>query len=203
VSAVLRWEAGSSLGSADATLTSGSGQPTYTWFGASADLGAHAAADIRVGYRVAGGLRLSIEAGVARPVVNVRIQGDVEGAADQSFPGETLLQWTLGARADYDLGRLRFASGRATPFVSGGAGVLWQVHEGRASKETGRSYQAGGGVTVVIRARPSSRLSMVALAADLRVSCVTGGVNWGRDARAVPSFGAGLTTRWGRVRKAA
>jgi hypothetical protein len=203
VGAAVRWTSASSLGGAAAALTPNAGQPPYTLFDVSGDLGAHAGAEVRVGYRVLGGLRLSADASLARPSVEVRIRSDAEGAPDRSFAGESLLQWTLGGRADCDMHRLRFMSGRAVPFVSARAGMLWQSHEGRVSTDSGWYAEAGGGVAFTLRTHPSSRLSRVGIAADLRVSHVGGGFNWGQDARTMPSFGVGVTTGWGRARKAA
>lgn len=203
VAAAVGWTAASHLGSAAATLTTSAGEPRYTLFNVSGNLDAHAGLELRLGYLVSGGWRLSAEAGVAQPRVRVRIQGDAEGAPDRSFAGESLLQWTIGGRADYDLRRLRFLSGRAVPFASAGAGLVWQSHEGRVSTETGWYVEAGGGVTFIVRTSPSSRLSRVGIAADLRVSRVAGGFTWNREARTTPSVGVAITTGWGRLRKAA
>jgi hypothetical protein len=202
VAAAIPWTASSALGEAVAGLTPSAGQPSYPLFSAAGTIDAHAAGEVGFGYRVSRSLRLSLTAAVARPVVGIRITGDAEGAPDVAFEGERLLQWTIGGRAEYDLGGLRFASGRAVPFVAAGAGASWQLHEGWTAADAGWVIEAGGGLSYQLRSRPASALSRVALAVDVHLTRMAGGVTWDGAARTVPGVRAGLITSWGRAGKA-
>jgi len=201
VAGTAMWVNSTPLGGSAASLTPNVNQPPFALFSAAADLGTSVGADLRVGYRVSRALMLSVRGGVSRAVVHVRISGDAEGAPDSSFAGDTLQQWTFGGRADYDLRRWRFASGRARPFVLAAASLLRQSHEGRVSIETGQVYDVGAGLAYTFRDRPASRLSRWSMVAELLVTHVRGGFNWGNDARTSPAFGGGVSTTWGRAGK--
>jgi hypothetical protein len=203
VTGALRLTQSSSLGRSSADLTPGAGQPAYPLFSASGTIDAHAGGEAGLGWRVSRSLRLLLVGAVARPVVGVRIEGDAEGAPDFDFDGESLWQWSAGGRVEYDLNAWRFASGRAVPFLTGGFSLFWQAHEGGTDTESGQAIDAGGGLMYVVRSKPASLVSSVAVVADVRVSRVTGGVRWDTSARTVPSAGIGVATAWGRVRKAA
>ena len=195
------WVTSTPLGGRAASLTPNVNQPPYTLFSPAADLATSVGADVRLGYRVSRALMLSLTGGVSRAAVRVTISGDAEGAADTSFTGDTLLQWAVGGRAEYELRGWRFASGRGRPFVLGAAGLMWQSHENRAVVETAQVYEGGAGLGWTLRDRPASRLSRWSLVGELRVTHVRGGFNWGSDARTSPSFGGGVSTTWGRVDK--
>ncbi len=201
VACAAMWVTSTPLGGSAASLTPNVNQPPFALFSAAADLGTSVGADLRLGYRVSRRLTLSVMTGVSRALVHVRISGDAEGAPGSSFAGDTLQQWTFGGRADYDLRRWQFASGRARPFVLAAASLLRQSHEGRVSIETGGVYDVGAGLMYTIRDRPASRLSRWSVVAELRVTHVRGGFNWGSGARTAPAFGAGVSTTWGRAGK--
>jgi hypothetical protein len=201
VAGTAMWVTSTPLGGSAASLTPNVSQPPFALFSAAADLAMSAGVDVRVGYRVSGALTLSLTGGASRAPVRVRISGDAEGAPDASFTGDTLQQWTVGGRAEYEIRRWRFASGRGRPFVLAAAGLLWQSHEGRASVETGHVYEGGAGLAWTLGDRPASWLSRWGLVAELRVTHVRGGFSWGQGARTAPAFGGGVTTTWGRSDK--
>jgi hypothetical protein len=203
VSGAVRLTPSSSLGQSTASLTPGFGQDLYPLFSAAGTLDAHAGAEAGLGYRVSRSFRLLLAGTVAWPVVAVRVEGDAEGAPALEFEGESLVQWSVGGRAEYDLVGLRFAAGRAVPFLTAGFSLLWQAHEGWTGTESGRVLEAGGGLTYVVRSNPASRVSRVAIAADVRLTRVTGGITWNGSARTAPALAVGVATAWGRVRKAA
>jgi hypothetical protein len=201
LAAAASWVSPTALGAASANLTPNTGLTSFTLFSASADLAPAVAADATVGWHVSRAWTLSLTGGFSYPAVRVRIAGDAEGAADRLFTGERLQQWTIGGRADCDVLRWRFASGRVTPFLMAGAGYLRHVHEGRVSGVSGQAYQAGGGVRYSWLDRPASRLSRVRLTAELRAIHVRDGYHWGREARTALAVAGGVSTSWGRARK--
>jgi hypothetical protein len=195
------WVTSTPLGGGAASLTPNVSQPPYTLFSADADLATSVGLDARLGYRVSRALTLSLMGGVSRAAVRVRISGDAEGAADASFTGDTVQQWTIGGRAEYELRAWRFASGRGRPFVLADAALLRQSHGGQALVETAQVYEGGAGLAWTLRDRPASRLSRWSLVGELRLTHVRGGFSWGSDARTSPSFGGGVSTTWGRADK--
>ena len=201
VAGTAMWVTSTPLGGGAASLTPNVGQPPYALFSAAADLATSVGGDVRFGYRVSRALTLSLTGGVSRAPVRVRITGDAEGAPDASFTGDTLQQWTIGGRADYEIRRWRFASGRGRPFLLAAAGLLRQSHEGRVSIETGHVYEGGTGLAWTLRHRPASWFSRWSLVAELRVTHVRGGFSWGSGARTSPAFGGGVSTTWGRAEK--
>lgn len=202
ITGAVRWRPSSSLGESTATLTPGTGQDPYRLFSAAGTLNAHAGAEAGLGYVVSPSLRLALNGEVAWPVVGVRVDVDAEGVPAFDFDGESLVQWSIGGRAEYDVRAWRFAKGRAVPFLTAGFGLFWQSHEGGVGIESGHTMDAGAGLTYVVRRNPSSRVSRVAVVADCRVSRVTGGISWNGSPRMVPSVGVGVATAWGRARKA-
>ncbi|MCX6550879.1 MAG: hypothetical protein NTY02_07720 [Acidobacteria bacterium] len=192
------WTASAPLGSASASLTPNLGQPAYTLFTASAEAGRVFGGDVRVGYRPWPAVAISASTGVAHVPVNVSIAGDAESPANTAFTGEILLQWSLEGRLDCEVRGLRFAHGRARPFVLASAGVIRQWHEDHVTHESGRIYQAGGGIAWTLADRPRSLVSRWSLVAEIRVARITGGYHWGTAARTSPAFGAGVVTAWGR-----
>jgi hypothetical protein len=200
-SATAIWVTSAPLGGRAASLTPNVSQPPYALFSAAADLATSVGVDVRFGYRVSRALTLSLAGGASRAQVRVRISGDTEGAPDATFTGDTLEQWTVGGRADYEIRRWRFASGRGRPFVLAAAGLLRQLHTGRVSVETGQVYEGGAGLAWTAATRPASWLSRWSLVAELRVTHVRGGFSWDGGARTAPAFGGGVSTTWGRPRK--
>jgi hypothetical protein len=130
--------------------------------------------------------------------VRVSLGHDAEGARAISFAGERLGHTQIEGRVDVLATRLRFWRARALPYVTASAGALWQWHEDNVLIQTGQSFQLGGGVRVSLAHRPTSRLSRVGIAGELRVAHVRNGFHWGRDARTLPMIHVGVYTGWGR-----
>jgi hypothetical protein len=87
----------------------------------------------------------AVEAGFvfARPPLETRITADAEGAAALTV-SEDVDQYFIDANVVWLVDRFRFW--QLVPFVSGGAGYLRQLHEGRTLVETGQVYHVGGGL---------------------------------------------------------
>lgn len=88
---------------------------------------------------VEGGFRFT------RPIYEVRVSGDAEGAPDMTIE-ETLSQYVVDGSVVWNVMPAAFAGGRAVPFLSGGAGYLRELHEEDALVEEGVEYHAGGGL---------------------------------------------------------
>jgi hypothetical protein len=88
---------------------------------------------------------LAVEGGFvyARPPLDTRITADAEGAPALTV-SEDFDQYFVDANVVWLVNRFRFWE--LVPFVSGGAGYLRQLHEGRTLVETGQVYNVGAGL---------------------------------------------------------
>ena len=59
---------------------------------------------------------------------------------------ETVSHYLFEGSLVWHLRHLSFASGRAIPYLAGGAGYLRELHEGNQLVETGQEYHALGGL---------------------------------------------------------
>jgi hypothetical protein len=148
-----RWEVsgggvlvgGYGLGTSAAELTPNSGSTPFTQFSTDNRVRPAVGLQARVGVvvtpalAVEGGLRLT------RPVYEVRVSSDAEGAPDTTLE-ETLSQYAFDGSVVWHFTRATFGGGRAVPFVSGGAAYLRELHEDDALVEDGLEYHAGGGL---------------------------------------------------------
>jgi hypothetical protein len=66
--------------------------------------------------------------------------------------------------------------GRTLPYVSGGAGYLRQLHEGRTVVEEGHVVHAGGGVKHWLVARDRGFVNGAGLRVDARLYLMSGGI---------------------------
>ena len=138
------WIGGAGLGSTEAELRANNLTPTpFRLFTAETSAASAPGVDARVGYWLT--RSIGIEAGVVRvrPELRTRISGDAEGAPALTVV-ERLDQYFMGANVVWLLDQFRFHG--IVPFVSGGAGYLRQLHEGRTLIETGQVYELGAGI---------------------------------------------------------
>jgi hypothetical protein len=136
------WTAGRGLGSANATETSNpdvSPSP-LTLFRAESRLKPGVGVEGQIGVYVSRAFEIEGAASYQRPVLAVRVTGDLEGAADTTAE-ETLTQYLIGGSALYHFGR-----GRLRPFILGGASYLRQLDATAADAVNGTELHAGGGV---------------------------------------------------------
>ena len=127
-----------------AQLTSNSGG-TFDQFSTSAKVDPVVGVQARLGVYLT--RALAIEGGVrwTRPVFEVRISGDSEGAPDTTAE-ETMNHYLIDGSAVLHFGDR--STSRAVPFVYGGAGYLRELHEGDALVEEGTEFHGGGGVKI-------------------------------------------------------
>ena len=138
------WIGGAGLGSTQADLRGNNLTPTpFRLFAAETSAESAPGLDGRVGYWLT--RSVGLEAGFvhARPELRTRISSDAEGAPPLTAV-EQIDQYFIDANVVWLLDRFRMR--RIVPFVSGGAGYLRQLHEGRTLVETGQVYHVGGGI---------------------------------------------------------
>ena len=176
------WLGGAELGSQDAELRSNA-VPTsdFTLFDTDARMEAAPGFDARVAFWLT--RSLAVEAGLVRtgPELRTRVTGDVEGADDLTL-GEDVDQYFVDAAAVLMLDRFSLGS-RTVPFVSGGAGYLRQLHEGRTLVETGQVYHVGGGLRHWLRVNDSGFLRALGVRVDARLYVLVNGIAFEDEAR--------------------
>jgi hypothetical protein len=138
------WIGGGALGTTDAELRANRvPEGPFRLFTTDSEAAAAGGFDARLGYWLTESL--AVEAGVVRtrPDIETRVSADAEGAGDITL-AEQLDQYFIEASVVWALDRFRIGE-RTVPFVSGGAGYLRQLHEGRTLIETGQVYHVGAG----------------------------------------------------------
>lgn len=136
---------GFEMGSLTAELTRSTPTETFDLFETESTTSGFPGAFARIGFYVSDGV--SIEGGMryAKPKLSVRLTGDAESAPDTTAE-ETLSHYVFEGSLVWHLRHLSFASGRAIPYLAGGAGYLRELHEGNQLVETGQEYHALGGL---------------------------------------------------------
>jgi hypothetical protein len=138
------WLSGADLGGDVAELRANRVPPApFQLFITDARADAAPGVDARLGFWLT--RDIAVEGGFvfARPPLETRITGDAEGAPALAV-SEDVDQYFIDANVVWLVDRFRFWE--LVPFVSGGAGYLRQLHEGRTLVETGQVYHVGGGV---------------------------------------------------------
>jgi len=173
---------GLSLGTRDASLLSNnaSGSP-FRLFATDTRLSPAGVVEGRVGYRLTPRLMLEAALTVGWPRLTTALSADAESAPSVDAT-ENLTEYVVTGGAVW-----RFAAGsrrRWTPFVSGGAGVARDVHDGQSLIESGVDSYVGGGLIYPLgssrTAAPRSGLRL-----DARLHLLSGGI----------AEGAGLSPR--------
>ena len=163
---------GLSLGSRDASLLSNntSGSP-FRLFSTDTRLAPAAVVEGRVGYRWTPRLMLEATMTVGWPQLTTALSADAENAPSVDAT-ESVTEYVITGGAVW-----RFASPRRrwTPFVSGGAGVARDVHDGQSLIESGVDSYVGGGLIYPLgssrAAAPRSGLRL-----DARLHLLSGGI---------------------------
>jgi hypothetical protein len=184
----IEWFGGSTLGDRPATLTpnSRSADP-FVFFSTegeqAAALGGGASLAVRLSNRV------SVEGSVlvAMPGIEITIPNDVEPLPDIVAEGR-LTEYLVEASVLADV--LTRSNWHA--FVTGGAGYLRQLHEGRAFVDEGRAYHAGGGVKYRLRSNPSGFAKGLGIRGQARLLVRDEGFSLEGRSRAAVNLGAGI-----------
>jgi hypothetical protein len=187
------WAAPVSMGAADATETAPNGT-RFRLFSSESSLASAIGLEGRVGVRLTRALQLEGAASHAAPTLRTRIRSDAEGIPDLTL-AETVNQWTIEAALVAHLARWRFGT-RSVPFLSVGVGYLRQLHEGGTLVETGRTYQGGGGVSVLLKRAGERRLKSAGLRIGARGAVRTGGRSFDDRARVAPLVDVSMFLRY-------
>ncbi len=193
VSAGSLWIGRQVLGSSSANETTGAGG-TFELFRVSTELASVSGFEGRVAVRVWRGFAAELEASYGKPQVNISIANDIENAAPVSAV-ETIQQLTVGAGVAWSL-PYRPWNRRLVPFVTAGAGYLRDVHEAQTLIDTGRYYQVGGGVKVLLVSRPRSFFKGLGARADARAMVRSKGVAFDEAGHTSPAIAASLFVRF-------
>jgi hypothetical protein len=136
---------GYDLGESLAELTPNSGSSGFEQFSTDNRVRQVAGVLAKIGFAVTPAIVVEGGFRFTRPVYEVRVSGDAEGASDTTIE-ETLSQYVFDGSVVWNVTRAAFAGGRVVPFLSGGAGYLRELHEEDALVEEGLEYHAGGGL---------------------------------------------------------
>jgi hypothetical protein len=187
------WLGGVSLGATDATETTGAGTPSRIFSTSSALAGA-AGVDGRIAVRLRRRLEGEVRASYGAPALNVTIGNDIE-ASGTVIASETVKQFTIGGAALWypPIGN---GSPRVSPFLSAGLGYLRQLHGPGTLAVTGQTYDAGGGVKILLASRGPKRLKGLGVRADARIVARRKGVAFDDRTRFAPAVGASFFVRF-------
>jgi hypothetical protein len=198
VAAAVTWSGTAELGGGAAAMTPNLGGAAFNLFSVSATYASPVGADARLAYRVKPWLLVGVSGALAWGDVRVQVAGDAESGPVPEFAGEPLGQALIEGRVDVLITRLRAWHGRLVPYGTVSGGMLRHWHDGNVIIETGSVLQAGAGVRYRLVHRPTRFLSRAGLSAEVRMTRSSGGFNWGRAHRTVPSARLELFTGWGR-----
>jgi len=187
------WAAPVSVGAADATETAPNGT-RFRLFSSESSLASAPGLEGWVGFRLTPALQLEGSASHAAPSLRTRIRSDAEGIPDLTL-AETVNQWTIEAALVAHLARWRFGT-RSVPFLSAGVGYLRQLHEGGTLVETGRVYQGGGGVSVLLKRSGERRLKSAGLRVGARGAVRTGSGRFDDRVRIAPRVDVSMFLRY-------
>ncbi len=180
------------FGSRDA-LEPSNGSGTYRLFSTATQLAPAAGAEIRVGTRLSRRVDVEGFASYSRPQLRTAISADAEGAPSLTAR-EIIQQVAVGASLSFAVMAPR--RGRVLPFVTAGAAYLRELHDGLTLLQTGRRYDAGGGVRIVLRAAAAGRVKLAGIRLDARALVRTRGVAFDSRAHVAPQVGAALFVRF-------
>jgi hypothetical protein len=187
------WTGRLALGSADANETTSTGS-TSRLFSTSTELAAVTGIEGRVGVRIFRRLEAEASASYGRAPLRTAFSNDIEGALSGTAT-ESVDQFTIGGGVLWYFPP-RSSSSRLTPFVTGGAAYLRDLHEAATLVVGGRLFQGGGGIKYLLAARPASHLKGLGIRVDARVVARSGAVAFDNHARYAPGLGASLFTRF-------
>jgi hypothetical protein len=189
----IRWTGSMNVGGTDATETAPNGN-RFSLFAAGTTLPPAAVFDGGVSVRVTRSFRVGLAASFGGVDLRTRIESDVEG-----IPGvdvvEQLTQLTIGVNVAFELARFA-PSDRIIPFISGGAGYLRQLHDGRTLVETGSAYHVGGGADMLLQSGGRGVMKSVGIRVDVRGELRRGGVAFDDGMHAAPSAGLQVFVRF-------
>ena len=189
------WAGAQPLGSQDANLTTGTGS-TLRLFSSTSDLLAAVGFEGRVAVKVTRTVDARVSMSYAKPELRTRVTNDLENSAGATV-SESVQQYVVGGGIDWYVASRR-SGARVRPFVGGGAAYLRQLHEGAALVATGTSYDAGGGVKLLLasRTRPRQRMRAAGVRLEARMIVRTKGITFDGRRSIAPAAAASMFVRF-------
>lgn len=180
---------GFDLGTVSATETRnpGTGTGPLELFKTSNRVASSTGAQARVGIYLTHAIEVEAGLQYLRPTLSSRITGDFEQAAEVTAT-DAMTRYVIDGSLLFHINALSFAGGRAVPYVSGGGGYLRELHQGQELIETGKQYQAGGGLKYWL-GQGSRRFGV---RADVGASIRDGGFDFRKGRRTLVSGGVSL-----------
>jgi hypothetical protein len=193
VGAGVEWLGSIAFGSAAATETTGSGGSS-TLFSTSTTLKSAIGFQAHVGVRISNRLEAQAIGSVSRPTLSTTISGDIE-TSDTVTATEAVRQYVIGGGVLWYVPIRR--SPALTPFVTGNAAYLRQLHETKTLVETGQLYRVSGGVKYLLKSRSQSTLKGYGLRAEGGFAVRVNGVAFDSSAHYSPWVAASFFARFG------
>jgi hypothetical protein len=188
VSGGASWLGGYPIGANSATLRRnepGTTAPSpFTLFNADLSIERAWGADARLAYAVTEAFELELGGAYSRPAVAISIAQDPESTA-VVLSGEKLYQFVVDGSVVWHLSRLALA-GRTRPYLTAGAGRLWQLDGDRVQVETGTVAHVGGGVRYWLRGGDGIRRAL-GVRGEVRLQMRSGGVEIESKTRLFPA----------------
>jgi hypothetical protein len=184
----LSWLGGYPIGSNTATLRRnepGTTTPTpFTLLHADVSIERAWGADARLGYALTRAFELEVRGGYSRPPVAISISQDPESEA-LVLGDEDLSQFVVDGSIVWHLSRLALGT-RMRPYLTAGAGHVWQLYEDRVQVETGALAHVGGGVRYWLRGGDAARRAL-GIRGEVRLQLRSGGVEIEDKTRLFPA----------------
>jgi hypothetical protein len=189
------WAGAQSLGSQDANLTTGTGS-TLRLFSSTSDLLAAAGFEGSVAIKVTRTVDARVSMSYAKPELRTRVTNDLENSAGATV-SESVQQYLVGGGIDWYVAPRRSGT-RVRPFIGGGAAYLRQLHEGATLVSAGTSYDAGGGVKLLLAShtRPRQLMRATGIRLDARVVVRTKGITFDGRRSIAPAAAASVFVRF-------
>jgi len=188
------WIGRASLGSRDANETTGTGG-AFRLFASSTELASVSGLEGHLALRVRPRLEAEAFASYTKPQLQTRVDSDAESSNAPLTITGTIQQFTIGG-AGLWYPRLPRLEGRARVFVRGGAGYLRQLENDGTLIVTGRIYEAGAGVKVMVVSREAGWWKGIGARVDARAVVRQKGVAPDNRAHVSPAVGASLFVRF-------
>jgi hypothetical protein len=187
------WDGSNPFGTRAANETTAS-SGTLSLFSTTSELAAAIGFEGRIGVRVAKSLVVEGQFSYMKPELRVAASADAEGAAAVTA-GDVIQQFTIGGRALWFIPGRRWPP-RLAPFAMAGGGYLRQLHEQATLVQTGRFYQFGGGVSVLLVSSSRSHATGAGVRFDLSALVRSKGVAFDDGSRTAPAAGASAFVRF-------
>jgi hypothetical protein len=172
------------LGARDGDLRSSASGP-YRLFRSSTRQDGAPVLDLHAGFDLTRRWGLQAHMAFGRPEVQTSLSDDAEGAPAITAV-EQLDHYLIDGGVVFRLHELDVKG--IQPFVTGGAGYLRQLHEGRAEIEEGSVYHVGGGARYWFSTSDRGLFRATGLRGDVRLNILSGGISLDGGSRRYPSL---------------